>query len=32
MAAPGLGDYFRAMGTIPPTRKAMATRSGRDTT
>jgi 1-acyl-sn-glycerol-3-phosphate acyltransferase len=25
MAAPGLGDYFRAMGTIPPTRKAMAT-------
>jgi len=24
MAAPGLGDYFRAMGTIPPTRKAMA--------
>lgn len=24
MAAPGLGDYFRAMGVISPTRKAMA--------
>lgn len=23
MAAPGLGDYFRAMGVIPPTRDAM---------
>jgi 1-acyl-sn-glycerol-3-phosphate acyltransferase len=32
MAAPGLGDYFRAMGTIPPTRKAMATalKAGHD--
>ena len=24
MAAPGLGDYFRAMGVIPPTREAMS--------
>ena len=24
MAAPGFGDYFRASGVIPPTRKAMA--------
>jgi 1-acyl-sn-glycerol-3-phosphate acyltransferase len=25
MAAPGLGDYFRAMGTLPPTVEAMKT-------
>jgi 1-acyl-sn-glycerol-3-phosphate acyltransferase len=25
MAVPGLGDYFRANGTIPPTKKSMAT-------
>jgi 1-acyl-sn-glycerol-3-phosphate acyltransferase len=25
MAAPGLGDYFRAMSVIPPTRQAMGT-------
>src|SRR3954447_10697351 len=32
MAAPGLGDYFRAMGVIPPTRDAMgaALEAGHD--
>ncbi len=32
MATPGLGEYFRAGGTIPPTKKAMATalKAGHD--
>jgi 1-acyl-sn-glycerol-3-phosphate acyltransferase len=28
MASPGLGDYFRAMSVIPPTREAMTTALG----
>ena len=34
MAAPGLGDYFRAMGTIAPTKEAMAAAldAGHDVT
>jgi hypothetical protein len=28
MASPGLGDYFRSMGVIPPTKQAMASALG----